>query len=106
MARVYFNKEKNYWFVNELTDYYLFKAVDYKTNQESEHILSWSRNFDNLPEKVDRAYDVEIDGQKYYFLFEYNDKEWIVISKDKYELERLLRDKDLFFVGDSIEIVE
>ncbi len=101
MNRVFFNKEKKYWFVDELSDYYFFKSINHKTNQESDYVLSWSRNKE-LPENIDRIYDVEIDGDKYYFLFEYVNEEWIVYSQDSMRLEMLLRDKDLFFVGDVI----
>ena len=75
MAKVYFDKEKyGMWVVENLEDYYSFKAVNFETNEESNHILSWSRNYDesDISEKIDRVYDVEIDKEKYYFLFTKN----------------------------------
>jgi hypothetical protein len=104
MAKVYFDKEKyGIWVVEDLEDYYEFKAVDFKTNEESNHILSWSRNYD-LSDRadVDRIYDVEIDEEKYYFLFIKNSNGWDVISENSMKLEKLLNDKNIFFVGETI----
>jgi hypothetical protein len=64
MEKVYFDNEKyGKWVVKNLEDYYNFKAVNFETNEESNHILSWSRNYDmiNIDSNVDRIYDVEID---------------------------------------------
>jgi len=107
MAKVYFDKE-NHWVVESLEDYYSFKAVNFETNEESNHILSWSRSYDlsDMDKKVDRVYDVEIDNEKYYFIFINNDdNEWSVIPEDPMKLEKLLRDKNLFFTGE-VKIVE
>jgi hypothetical protein len=108
MRKVYFDKEKyGIWVVESLEDYYEFKAVDFKTNEESKHILSWSRNYDisEMNNNVDRVYDVEIDEKKYYFLFAKNSIGWDVISADSMKLEKLLNDKNLFFTGET-KIVE
>ena len=108
MAKVYFDKEKNgMWVVENLEDYYEFKAVNFETNEESNHILSWSRNYDtsDMGQNVDRIYDVEIDGEKYYFLFISRNDGWDVVSEDSMKLEKLLNDSNLFFTGDA-KIVE
>jgi len=108
MGKVYFDKEKHgIWVVEDLEDYYSFKAVNFETNEESNHILSWSRNYDlkDHDSKIDRVYDVEIDREKYYFLFVNNGDGWDVISEDSMKLEKLLRETNLFFTGDS-KIVE
>jgi hypothetical protein len=108
MGKVYFDKEKyGIWVVDELEDYYTFKAVNFETNEESSHILSWSRNYDtsDMGQNVDRIYDVEIDGEKYYFLFINNSEGWDVISEDSLKLEKLLNDSNLFFTGE-VKIVE
>jgi hypothetical protein len=104
MAKVYFDKDYGIWVVEDLEDYYSFKAVNFETNEESNHILSWSRNYDesDVSEKVDRVYDVEIDEEKYYFLFISNGKGWNVVSEDSMKLENLLKDKNIFFTGDSL----
>ncbi len=108
MAKVYFDKEKyGIWLVEDLEDYYNFKAVNFETKEESNHILSWSRNYDlsDMTNDIDRVYDVEIDGEKYYFLFIENGNGWNVISEDSMKLEKLLRETNLFFTGDT-KIVE
>jgi hypothetical protein len=67
MAKVYFDKEKyGIWVVEDLEDYYEFKSVNFETNEESNHILSWSRNYDrsDMGQNVDRIYDVEIDDEQ------------------------------------------
>ena len=108
MRKVYFDKEKyGIWVVEDLEDYYSFKAVNFETNEESNHILSWSRNYDisDMSSNVDRIYDVEIDEKRYYFLFINNSNGWDVISEDPIKLENLLKDKNLFFAGET-KIVE
>jgi len=108
MRKVYFDKEKyGIWVVEDLEDYYSFKAVNFETNEESNHILSWSRNYDtsDVSSNVDRIYDVEIDELRYYFLFINNGNGWDVISEDPIKLENLLKDKKLFFVGET-KIIE
>jgi hypothetical protein len=102
MSKVYYDSDIYVcWFVDELEDFYTFNSVNFKTNEESEHILSWSRNFptDDLSDGVVRVYDVEIDLKKYYFLFYQGDGRWDIYSKNPMELEKLLNDKELFFVG-------
>ena len=108
MEKVYFDKEKyGKWIVNELEDFYHFKAVDFQTNQEYYYILSWTRNYplDDLDQDVVRVYDVEIDEEKYYFIIKPDRNCWDVIAKDKMKLEKLLNDKNLFFTGDT-KVVE
>ena len=108
MAKVYFDKEKyGMWIVENLEDYQEFKAVNFETNEASNHILSWSRNYDtsDMGENIDRIYDVEIDGEKYYFLFINSGGGWDVISEDSIKLEKLLKDNNLFFTGDT-KIIE
>jgi hypothetical protein len=105
MVKVYFDKEKyGMWVVEDLEDYYGFKAINLETNEESNHILSWSRNYDtsDMGKDVDRIYDVEIDEEKYYFLFISSSKGWDVISEDPMKLEKLLKDKNIFFTGEKL----
>jgi hypothetical protein len=105
MEKVYFDKEKyGQWIVIELEDFYHFKAVNFQTNEESYHILSWTRNYslDDLDQDVVRVYDVEIDEVKYYFIIKPDKNCWDVIAKDSMLLEKLLRDKNIFFTGDTL----
>jgi hypothetical protein len=108
MTKVYFDKERyGVWVVETLEDYYEFKAVDFQTNEESNHILSWSRNYDlkDHDSKIDRVYDVEVDEVKYFFFFSKNENGWNVVAQDSMKLEKLLRENNLFFTGDT-KIVE
>ncbi len=108
MVKVYFDKSQGHWVVLELEDYYYFKTIDSKTNEESNHILSWSRSYDlsDMDKKVDRVYDVEIDEEKYYFLFINNGDGWNVISEDSMKLEKLLKDKNIVFTGEYLLTVK
>jgi hypothetical protein len=104
MGKVYFDKDKNEWVVYQLEDYYSFKCINCQTNEESNHILSWSRRYDmsDMSKSIDRVYDVEIEGEKYYFLFYNNGGEvWSLSKEDPMKLEKLLQDKNLFFVGET-----
>lgn len=103
--KVYFDKEKyGQWIVDDLEDFYIFKSVNYQTNEEINQILSWSRNYSlvNLNPDIVRVYDVEIENIKYYFLIKSNKEgNWDVISEDPIKLEKLLNNKSLFFVGET-----
>lgn len=105
MNKVYFDKEKyGQWFVEDLEDFYIFKSVNYQTNEEINQILSWSRNYplQDLASEIVRVYDVEIEDIKYYFLFRLNaDGTCDVIAEDPMKLEKLLNEKSLFFVGET-----
>jgi hypothetical protein len=106
MDKVYFNKDYyGCWWLKELTDIYSFKAVDFQTNKEVETILTWTRNVDlsEYDNDVVRMYDVEIEGQKFYFLASTENKGYLLEAKDKFSLEKLLNDKNLFFTGETLE---
>lgn len=103
MNKVYFDKEKNYWFVNEPEDMYLFKTTNCKTNEEVNQILSWSRGFKltNYPQHI-RVYDVEIERIKYFFLMKNEGNRYIIESEDPTSLERLTKQENLIFTGTSV----
>jgi len=106
MDKVYFNKDYyGCWWLKELTDIYSFKAVNFQTNEEVETILTWTRNVDlsEYNDKVVRMYDVEIEGEKFYFLASIENGGYLLESKDRYSLEKLLNDKNLFFTGETLE---
>lgn len=69
MNKVYFDKEKKTWFVNEPEELYSFMSINCETNKKENQIISWSRGFDlkNYPNHI-RIYDVEIKKTKYFFL--------------------------------------
>ena len=103
MNKVYFNKEENYWFVNEPEDFYSFKSIDYQTNEEINQILSWTRGFnlENYPNHI-RMYDVEVDNIKYLFLMSKIDNHYIIESEDPIALEKLINERCIFFAGETI----
>jgi len=106
MDKVYFNKDYyGCWWLKELTDIYSFKALNFQTNEEVETILTWTRNVDlsEYDGKIVRMYDVEIEGEKFYFLTSLEKEGYLLESKDKFSLEKLLNDKNLFFTGDTLE---
>lgn len=104
--KVYFGKDHYVWWVDETTDYYYFKAINIMTNEETEYILSWTRSLDLEEEDgVIRIYDVEIgvgeDTKKYYFNFYYEQGKYKVCAKDPMELDKLLRETNISFVGET-----
>jgi hypothetical protein len=103
MNKVYFNKEKNFWFVNEPEDLYSFKSVNYKTNEETKQILSWTRGFDmsDYPNHI-RVYDVEINTIKYFFLMKAEGNIYTIEAENPLMLERLIELENIFFVGETI----
>ena len=48
-------------------------------------------------------YDVEIDDEKFYFLVSQEKGGYLLESKDKMALEKLLNNKNLFFTGETLE---
>ena len=106
MNKVYFNKDYyGCWWLKELIDIYSFKAVNFQTNEEVETILTWTRNIDlsEYDKDVIRMYDVEIDSEKYYFLVSPKREGYLLETKDRYSLEKLLNDKNIFFTGETLE---
>jgi len=105
MDKVYFNKDYyGCWWLKELTDIYSFKLVHFQTNEEVKTILTWTRNVD-LSEYKDiiRMYDVEIDDEKFYFIVSQEKGGYLLESKDKMVLEKLLNNKNLLFTGETLE---
>ena len=106
MDKVYFNKDYyGCWWLKELTDIYSFKSVNFETKEEVETILTWTRNIDlsEYDDSIVRMYDVEIDGEKYYFLASSEKGGYLLESKDRLILEKLLNDKNIFFTGEALE---
>jgi hypothetical protein len=103
MNKVYFNKGENYWFVNEPEDFYSFKSLNYETNEEVKHIFSWTRGVDleKYPHHI-RMYDVEIEQVKYLFLMRKQDSIYIIESEDPQQLEKLINNHSIFFVGETM----
>lgn len=102
MNKVYFNKQENYWFVNEPEDFYSFKYVNIETNEESSQIL-WTRGLglEEYPHHI-RMYDVEIEEVKYLFLMRKQDSIYIIESESPQQLEKLINNHNIFFVGETM----
>lgn len=105
MNKVYFNSETKVWFVYEPEDLYTFKSVNYETNEEVKQILSWTRgyNLENYPNHI-RMYDVEIEGVKYFFLMKREELYFTIEPEDPTQLEKLVNDHKVFFVGETIQM--
>ena len=48
-------------------------------------------------------YDVEIDGEKFCFLASLEKGGYLLESKDRFSLEKLLNEKNIFFTGETLE---
>jgi hypothetical protein len=103
MNKVYFDKTKNIFFVDELENFYYFKSFNTKTNELSKQIISWTHgiDMDKYPNHI-RMYDVEIENIKYLFLMRNQDNKFILESEDPIILESLSVEHNLFLVGDRI----
>lgn len=103
MNKVYFDSEKKCWFVIDTEDFYSFKSVNCETKEEVKHILSWTRGVDleNYPHHI-RMYDVEIEKKKYFFLMKKEGTQFIIESENPLELENLVNNHKLFFVGETM----
>ena len=106
MNKVYFNKDYyGCWWLKELEEIFYIKAIHFQTNEEFNFIFSWTRNVDlseYQPEPV-RKYDVEIEGERFYFLISPENGGYLVESEDKIKLEKLLNDKNILFVGHDLD---
>jgi len=102
MNKVYFDKEKNQWFVSEPEDMYTFKSVTIETNEETKQILSWTRGFDmtDYPNHI-RVYDVEINAVKYFFLMKPEGNIYTIEAENPLMLEKLIELENIFFVGET-----
>ncbi len=103
MNKVYFNKEKNFWFVYEPEDLYTFKSVNFISKEEIKQILSWTRGYDmsNYPNHI-RVYDAEVGGVKYFFLMRPLENIYTIESENPLMLEKLIELENIFFVGETI----
>lgn len=106
MNKVYFNKDYyGSWWVKELEEIFYIKTIHFQTKEEFSFIFSWTRNIDLSEYQTGpvRKYDVEIEGEKFYFLI-YPEKDgYRIESEDKMKLEKLLKDKNIVFVGYDLD---
>lgn len=103
MEKVYFDKEfYGSWTVKNLSDMYTFKYIDIKTNEEKSALMIWKRNVEHA--ENERVCVVELDGEEFYFIEKYNPdfSKFFIYSRDPWELERLMKEKNIVFVGETL----
>ena len=109
MNKVYFDKNfYGCWIVSDLDDIYTFKYINIKTNEEFNGILSWKKSVNNEDYALDdncRLYSVDLLDDEYLFYIKYVNDKFLVNSIDKDKLESLLNEKDIIFVGETLEDV-
>lgn len=107
MEKVYFDKEfYGSWVVKNLSDMYTFNYVNTLTNEEKSAILVWKRSpvHEEGVGENERLCAVEFDGEEFFFIEKYDPEygKFFIYSKDPLELERLFKEKNIAFVGESI----
>jgi hypothetical protein len=104
MEKVY--ADVNGWIVQELTDFYTFKSVDLETGEEKQEILSWSRgvNLTDYSEQIERVYDIEWEGKKYYFLLQQKNEKWQFTPENNWEFDELCKLKNIKLTGDIKDV--
>jgi hypothetical protein len=104
MKKVYFDVSEESWVLDDLDDIYSFKYIDIMTNEESTGILTWLKVNDHTEigiEEDDRLYGVELNGEEYLFIETYEEGKFYLYAKDNMHLERLVRDHNIVFVGET-----
>jgi hypothetical protein len=107
--KVYSKKEiDGCWWVSELTDIFYFKGKDLTTGIEEDFIFSWSRGCDLSEYEGEpvRKYDIEIDGDKYYFLVYTTSDGYLIKPENSNVLESLSTEKNILLTGSEIEVVQ
>jgi len=108
MKKVYFDTESKRWTLEDLDDMYSFKYINIITNEELTAILSWHKTVDrenlNIGED-ERLYGAEIMGEEYLFYENYENGRFFLQALDQMHLERLCRDHDFVFVGETLNKV-
>ena len=107
MKKVYFDTKEKRWTLEDLEDLYSFKYIDISTNEEKTAILSWIKVSDHESRGLaedQRLYGADIMGEEYLFVESYSDGRFFLDAKDSYHLERLVRDHNFVFVGETLNI--
>ena len=104
MKKVYFEVDSKSWVLDDLDEMYSFKYIDIMTNEENTGILTWVKGVDRVDMGVgeeERLYGVELFGEEYFFLESYKEGKFYLYAKDNKHLERLCRDHNIVFVGET-----
>lgn len=105
MKKVYFDRDEKRWILEDLDDLYSFKYIDIATNEEHSAILSWHKTVDRESIKIsgdERLYGAEIMGEEYLFVESYEEGRFFLDAIDSFHLERLVRDHNFVFVGETL----
>lgn len=105
MKKVYFDTESKRWTLEDLDDMYSFKYINIITNEEHSAILSWHKTVDRDAIGIgedERLYGAEILGEEYLFVESYEEGKFFLDSLDSFHLERLVRDHNFIFVGETL----
>lgn len=104
MKKVYFEVESKSWVLDDLDEMYSFKYINIMTNEEKTGILTWVKGVDHTEMGIgeeDRLYGVELFGEEYLFVETYKEGKFYLYAKDNMHLERLCRDHNFVFVGET-----
>ena len=104
MKKVYFDVSEESWVLDDLDEMYSFKYIDIRTYEEKNGILTWIKGVDHVEsgiEEDDRLYGVELNGEEYLFIETYEEGKFYLYAKDNMHLERLVRDHNMVFVGET-----
>lgn len=107
MKKVYFEVDSKKWILDDLDEMYSFKYIDIMTNEESTGILTWVKGINQIETGIgeeDRLYGVELHGEEYLFVETYKEGKFYLSAKDNMHLERLVRDHNIVFVGETREL--
>ena len=105
MDKVYFKEGIGFW-LEDLSDIYLFKAKSFSDEKEFNLILSWYRGVE-IPEdekQIVRIYDVEIDEEKVFFNVSSTEKGFIVKPQSPSDYEKFINNKNILFTGEIIQV--
>ena len=104
MKKVYFEVSSKSWVLDDLDEIYSFKYIDIMTNEERNGILTWLKRNDHSEIGIgeeDRLYGVELFDEEYLFVETYKEGKFYLYAKDNTHLERLVRDHNAVFVGET-----
>ena len=104
MKKVYFEVASKSWLIDDLDEIYSFKYIDIMTNEENTGILTWLKGIDHTEVGIgeeDRLYGVELFDEEYLFVETYKEGKFYLYAKDNIHLERLVRDHNITFVGET-----
>ncbi len=104
MGKIYFDRERGIWWTDSLEDIYSFNYLNIENNIIEEGIISWNRNADKDNEDTIRIYDFDLYGKKYFFKLKYEDAIYKIIPKKILDIEKLLSESGIKFVGEDKNI--